>query len=149
MKNILLITSFLAAIFAAGCKPSTTDATTQQLDKAETATKDAARRMQDYTFEKRAEFVTAMQAQLADLNRSLDELSARIEKSTDAVKAEAKPKLAALRDQAARLDKQLGTIADATPSTWDGIKADAQKAYDSLKADFAQSRQWVSDKIAP
>ena len=149
MKNTLLVTSLLAVVISTGCKPSTKEATARQLDKAQAATKEAVQEMRDYTFEQKAEFVSAMQAQLADLNRNLDEVSARIEKSSDAVKANAKPKLAALRVQAAQLDKKLGEIANSTPSTWDNIKADAQKGYSALKDGVKESRQWVSDKIAP
>jgi phage host-nuclease inhibitor protein Gam len=149
MKNALLIASFAAAISLTACKPSTTTTASNQLDKAEAATKDVAQHVQDYTFEQRTAFVTTMQAQLADLTRTVDEVSAKVEKSSDAVQAEAKPKIAALREQVAQLTKQLGTIADATPSTWDSIKADAQKAYANLKDGVTQSRQWLSDKIAP
>ena len=149
MKNLLLTISLLGAVLAAGCKPSTTDTTAQQLDKAQAATKDAANQIRDYTYEQKAEFVAAMQSQLADLNRSLDEISARIEKSGAAVQADAEPKLVALRGQATQLGKQLAKIADATPSTWSVIKADSEKAYAALKDGVAQSRQWISDKVAP
>lgn len=149
MKNILLITSFLAAAFAAGCKPSTNETTAQQLDKAQAETKAAARQIRDYTFAQKAEFVTTMQAQLAALNRDLDELSAKIEKSSETARAEAKPKLAALRDQAAQLNKRLDDVTNATESTWGTVKTDFEKAYAALKDGFTQSRQWVSDKIAP
>ena len=64
--------------------------------------------MKDYTFAQKAEFTEKMQGQLAEINKDLDQLAAKIEKSSDAVKAEAKPKLQALRDQAAKLNKQLG-----------------------------------------
>ena len=150
MKNNLLIASFAAAISLTACKPSTTTATaSDQVDKAVAATKAVAQQVQDYTYEQRTAFVTTMQAQLADLTRNLDELSAKVEKSSDAVKAEAQPKIAALREKVAALTKQLGGIADATPSTWDGIKADAQRAYAGVKDGVTQSRQWLSDKIAP
>jgi hypothetical protein len=43
----------------------------------------------------------------------------------------------------------LQNVRNATESTWDSVKATSKKAFDSLKAGFQQSRQWVSDKIAP
>ena len=79
----------------------------------------------------------------------LDQLQAKVDKSSDAFQAEAKPKLQALRDQADQLKKQLDATGNATESTWDSVKSATQKAYDSLKDGFNQSRQWVSDKIAP
>ena len=148
MKNKILVIILLSiAAFAVGCNKEQT--TTQQIEKVKTETKQAAQDMKDYTFAQKAEFVAAMQVQLDALNKDLDQLSAKIESSSDAVKAEAKPKLQALRDQAAQLNKQLDDAKNATESTWDSVKAGFQKAYDATKDGFNQARQWVSDKIAP
>ena len=84
---------------------------------------------------------------LTHINRDLDQLSAKVEKASDAAKAEAKPKLQALRDQAAKLN--LDEAKNATESAWDDAKAGTKKAYDGLKDGFQQARQWVGDKIAP
>ena len=105
--------------------------------------------MKNYTFAQKAAFVETMQAQLAALNRDLDQLSAKVEKSGDAIKAEAKPKLQVLRDQLAQLNKQLDEARNDTESTWDSVKGGFKKAYEESKEGFQQARQWVSDKIAP
>jgi len=105
--------------------------------------------MKDYTFAQKDEFVKAMQIQLTALDQDMDKLSAKIDSGTDAVKAEAKPKLQALRDQSTQLHQQLAAAQNATDSTWDSVKAGFSKAYDSTKDGFNQARQWVSDKIAP
>ena len=107
MKNKTLVITLLSiAAFAVGCEKEQT--TSQQIEKVKTETKQAAQDMKDYTFAQKAEFVKTMQGQLDALNKDLDQLSAKIDSSSDAVKAEAKPKLQALRDQAAQLNKQLG-----------------------------------------
>jgi hypothetical protein len=148
MKNKTLLITFLsAATFAAGCDKEQT--TSQQMDNVQTETKQAAEDMKDYTFAQKAEFVKAMQAQLDNLNQDLDKLSAKIDSSSDAVKAEARPKLQALRDQSAQLHQQLADAQNATESTWDSVKAGSKKAYDALEASFTEARQWLSDKIAP
>ena len=148
MKNKTLVITILSiAAFAVGCNKEQT--TSQQLDKVQAETKQAAQDMKDYTFAQKAEFVKTMQGQLDALNKDLDQLDAQIAKSSDAVKAEAKPKLQALRDQAAQLNKQLDEAKNATESTWDSVKAGFQKAYEATKDGFNQARQWVSDKIAP
>ena len=150
MKNTLLAITFLAsAAFTVGCKPSDNNSTSQQLDKVKAESKADAQEMKDYAYTQKAEFVTAMQGQSDALNKDIDELSAKIDKSSDAVKADAKPKLQALRDEAARLNTQLDEAKNATESTWDGVKTGSKKAYDGLKDDFQQARQWASDKIAP
>jgi cytochrome c556 len=145
-KN-LLITLLAVSAFAVGCNKEQT--TSQQLDKVQADTKQAAQDMKDYTYAQKAEFVEKMQGQLAALNRDLDQLSAKVESASDAVKAEAKPKLQALRDQTAQLNKQLDEAKNATESTWDSVKDGFKKAYEASKDGFQQARQWVSDKIAP
>jgi chromosome segregation ATPase len=147
MNKTWLLTLLSAAAFAVGCEKEQT--TSQQIEKVKTETKQAAQDMKVYTFAQKDEFVKAMQAQLTALNEDLDKLSAKIDSSSDAVKAEAKPKLQVLRDQAAKLNQQLVDARNATESTWDDVKAGSQKAFDSLKDGFNQARQWVSDKIAP
>jgi len=149
-SKTLVITLLSIGAFAVGCdKQDATAPTSQQIEKVNTETKQAAQDMKDYTFAQKAEFVTAMQAQLDALNKDLDQLSAKIDKSSDAVKAEAKPKLQALRDQVTQLNKQLDDAKNATESTWDSVKSGFSKAYDATKDGFNQARQWVSDKIAP
>ena len=157
MKNQTLLMTFLAvAAFSVGCKPSdektaasSSDTTAQQMDKLKNETKEAAQDMKDYAYAQKAEFVEKMNGQMAEINKDLDTLSAKIEKSNDAAKAEAKPKLEALRAQAAKLNKQLDEAKGATESTWNDVKAGFKKGYEALKDGFQQTRQWLSDKIAP
>jgi len=145
-KNILIALLAVSA-FVVGCNKEQT--TSQQIDKVQAETEQAAQDMKDYTYAQKAEFVETMQAQLAELNRDLDQLAAKVEKSSDAVKAEAQPKLQALRDQMAQLNKQLDEAKNATESTWDTVKGGIKKGYEASEEGFQQARQWVSDKIAP
>ena len=148
MKHKTLLLTFLSvAAFTVSCDKSQT--TSQQLDQVQEKATEAAQDMKDYTFAQKAEFVEKMQGQLTELNRDLDQLAAKIEKSSDAVKAEAKPKLQALREQTAQLNKQLEDVKNATESTWDSVKGGFKKGYEASKEGFNQARQWVSDKIAP
>jgi cytochrome c556 len=148
MKHKILLLTFLSvAAFTAGCERAQT--TSEQLDRVQEKTTDAAQDMEDYSFAQKAEFTSKMKSQLAEINRDLDQLAAKIEKSSDAVKAEAEPKLQTLREQAAQLGKQIDEAGNATESTWDSVKAGSKKAYEGLKDGFDQARQWVSDKIAP
>ena len=97
MKDKTLILTCLAlTAIAAGCdKPETTP---RKLDQIQEKTAAAAQDMKDYAYAQKAEFTARMQTQLAEINRDLDELAAKIEKSSDEIKAEAQPKLQALRD---------------------------------------------------
>jgi chromosome segregation ATPase len=146
-KTLLAFTLFAIAAFAAACNKEPT--ASQQLDNVKAETKEAAQDMKDYTYAEKDAFVKQMQAQLTALDQDMNRLAAKIESSSDAVKADAKPKLQALRDQETQLNKQLDAASNATESTWDTVKNGARKSYDSLKDGFNQSRQWISDKIAP
>ena len=149
MKNTTWVNTVLAiaVLSAVGCNKE--QSTAQQMDKVQTETKQVAVDMKDYTYAQKDEFVKDMQVQLDALNKDLDQLSTKIDSSSDAVKAEAKPKLQALRDQSAQLNNQLDQARNATESTWDSVKAGFQKAYDATKGGINSARQWVSDKIAP
>lgn len=146
-NNALLVTFLSLAAFAMGCDKQ--NSTSQQIDKVQTETKEAAQDMKDYTYAQKDEFVKTMQTQLAALNQDIDTLSTKIDGSSDAIKADAKPKLQALRDQAAKLNDQLADVRNATESTWDGVKADSKKAYAALANGVTEARQWISDKVAP
>ncbi|HLH53065.1 MAG TPA: hypothetical protein VKY92_05560 [Verrucomicrobiae bacterium] len=148
MKNTILVLTLLSvAVFTVACNKEQT--TSEQLDKAQAATKQAAQDMKDYTYAQKSAFVETMQGQLGALNRDLDQLSAKVEASSDSVKVEAKPKLQALRDQTAQLNKRLDEVKNATESTWDSVKDGFKKAYESSKDGFTQARQWASNKVAP
>jgi chromosome segregation ATPase len=142
-----MITFLSAAAFTFGCKKEET--TSQQLNKVQAKTEEVAQEMKDYSYAQKTQFVEKMQGQLAALNRDVEQLAAKIEKSSDAVKAEAKTKLQALRDQTGQLNKRLDEVKNATESTWDTVKTGFKKAYESSKDGFQQARQWVSDKVAP
>lgn len=152
MKHIYIIIALLAALISIGCSASAdksnSKAIEKQMSNAQETAKKATSDLMSYSYEKKAEFVNAMENQWDDLETHIEELSAKVEKSSDKVKAEAKPKLAALREQSTKLKKQITEVAEATPSTWDGIKADSSKAYAALKDSLAQSRQWLANLIS-
>jgi peptidoglycan hydrolase CwlO-like protein len=105
--------------------------------------------MKDYTYAQKDAFVAKMQPKLDALKKDIDQLSAKIESSSDKVKAEAKPKLDALRGQHAQLNAQLEKVKSASESTWESVKKGFNSAYDSSKDGINKARQWLSEKIAP
>jgi cytochrome c556 len=155
MNKKYIISALITTIITVGCSPSKDTAETEKeavtklIEKTQTAAKDSAMDLKAYTYEQKNEFVDAMKKQVATLETNIQELSTMIEKSSEEVKAEAKPKLAALREQSLLLSKQIEKIDQSTPSTWENIKSQTQQAYGSLKDSFNQARQWVSDKIEP
>ena len=121
----LIIALLSITVIAVGCKPAEEQsgvknqaATTEQIDKLKTETKEATQETKDYAYAQKAEFVATTQSQLNDINRDLDQLSAKVERSSDAVKAEAKPKVQALREKADKLNKQLVALPVYALSIW-------------------------------
>jgi DNA anti-recombination protein RmuC len=152
-KNIGLAFALLsAAALAAGCNKSGDESSrsvSEQMDNVKKETKEDAQNIKDYAYAEKAEFVAKMQTHLADINRELDEISVKIEKSSDTVKAEAKPKMQALREQAKDLGKQLDDVKASSESNWNDVKAGFKKGYADFSDGVNKARQWVSDKIAP
>ena len=151
-----VIAALAVAALVVGCEPSakptgteTRDATTQRLDQAKQDAKVLQKDIKDYAYAEKAEFVASMQSELDGIQRELDQLEARLAKANDAVRAETKPKLQALRDQTAKLAAKLDEARNATESTWGDVKAGFKQGYAELKDGFQAARQWVSDKIAP
>jgi len=148
LKNkALALILFSTAVSISACDKKSTSS--EQLDAMQTKTADLAQDMRDYTFAERDEFVVKMRSQLADLNRDLDELAAKIKSSTAAVKADAQPRIDALREQSAHLNRQLDEATNTTASGWDKFKAEVRNTNEASKQDFKRARQWLSDKIAP
>jgi hypothetical protein len=155
IRSIACIVVLGAAVGAGGCetseaKPSAgvaTESAEQQQIKQEAT--EAIQAAKDYAYAKRAEFVKDMQEELATINRTLKELTAKVARSNKAAKADAEAKLQALRDTAAELNSQLENARNAQETAWRQVKADFQKSNDDLKQAVAQARGWLSDKIAP
>ncbi len=154
-RNLVIILLVVAAM-AAGCKPSAEtvandphESAGKQMEALKKDAQDTAKEANDYTFAQKADFTAAMQLRLAEFNRDLEKLTAKVESAGADAKAKAGPKLEALRGQLARLNKQLEGSKDATESTWGEVKAGFKTGCTEVKDGFQQARQWVSDKIAP
>lgn len=157
MKYISPFLSLFAALsllLAVGCKPATdespaADVTEREVSHTEAAVSDASHDWAAYTYQQKSQFIAKMEAELATLNRKIDELAVRVDQSSAEAKAAAAPRLDDLRKQALLLRTELDKVKDATASTWDKVKAGTSNTYDSLKDSFNDARQWMSDLLAP
>ena len=159
MRHTILVTAFLtAATLAMGCTskevkaavaPKPADPAAVHLDKAKAETKQAAQAMRDYAYAEKTEFVDKMKKELVSTQEELDWLSAKVESAGGAVKTDAKARLDAVREKWAQAKKQLDRAETATASDWDDVKSGFKQSYADLQDSSAQTRQWLSDKIAP
>jgi hypothetical protein len=139
-------------VAASGCGSSPDDKDKvpfEQSPKGQADAKQVSQDKVDYAYAQRADYVKDMKAKIAAMSLEADNLSATVEKGNDAVKADAKPKLQALRDQITKLNAELDAVPSATESTWDDVKSGFNKGYISLKDGIVSARQWVSEKIKP
>jgi hypothetical protein len=135
------------ATSAAG--PERSETVAEKRDRAKAETKEAAHGIQDYAYAQKAEFSHKMKEELAKIQKELDRLSAKVDSSSGAARADAKAKLKVVRKKWAQAKKRLDRAESATESTWDDAKDGFRKSYDELKVSFEKARQWLSDKIAP
>jgi hypothetical protein len=145
---MLVITFPLVAAFAVGCGPGQGESAVAR-DRARTETEEAAHAMQDYAYAQKVEFVDEMRKELVDIQEELDRLSAKVERSSGAAKAEARTQLDAVREKWAQAKKQLDQAESATESTWDDVMGAFKKSYGELEDAIVKTRQWLSDKIEP
>ena len=158
-RTPLVISLFSAAAFAVtvGCQkeadvPAADSASRDaaaQLDKVKQETKEAIDATKDYAYAQKAEYAAKIRAELVELNKELDQLSAKVESSSASAKAEAKAKLQDVRDRVARLSDKLDNVQNATESTWEEVKSGVKNGYEEVKDSFKQFRSWLSEKIAP
>ncbi|MFA6034168.1 MAG: hypothetical protein WC889_14815 [Myxococcota bacterium] len=146
MRHKLLIVTFLcAAAVAPGCSYANGNkSVAPQLDGAV-----KAQESQEFAFRHKAEFVEKMKKELAELQKQLDRLSARVDRSTDTAKADAKAKLEEVREKMVLTRNILTQAEHATEETWEDVKAGITKTFGEMKHSYTDTRQWLSDKIAP
>ena len=136
-----------SVVVVSGCEKKQT--ASQQLDKVQEKSAEVAKDIKEYSYSQRDEFVKIERKHLFSLNRDLDDLAARVERSSVAVKSEAEPRITSLRERTARLNKRLDEAASATESSWDQFKSDVHATYTASTEELNKARQWLSEKIAP
>ncbi|HEX4343445.1 MAG TPA: hypothetical protein VH255_08640, partial [Verrucomicrobiae bacterium] len=98
---------------------------------------------------RKEDVIATMRVDLDRLKAQMNVLGAKIQSGSETVKAEAQPKLEALREKIADLDQQLDKAKDASASKWDEFKAGFEKSSADVKNSLSEARDWVSEKISP
>jgi gas vesicle protein len=154
----LIVTFLLVTGLAMGCTatdessasgPQQPGTLTAQRDKAITESKEAADAIQDYAYAKKAEFVGQMKNELVEIQKEVEWLAAKIDRTSGAVRAEAKVTLDAVRGKLVQAKERLDQAETAAESTWNDVQGRLKKSHGELKDSVASARQWLSDKIEP
>jgi hypothetical protein len=159
MRHLLIVVPFfIVAALVPSCQSTTAksaaetkrqEAAALQLGKAKAATAEAAKAMEDYAYTQKTEFVAEMNKGLVATQEELDRIAGKVENATGAAKADAKAQLQAARDKWSQTKQQLNQVQNATESTWNDMKTKFKDSYTVLKSSVDETRQWLSDKIAP
>jgi predicted nucleic acid-binding Zn-ribbon protein len=103
----------------------------------------------DYSYSQKNDYVAKLKSQMADINKQIDNLSDKVANASADARAQASPRLEALKAKARNLDVQIDKVQNASESTWDEVKMNSKKAFSDMKDGFRDARQWLSEKIAP
>jgi peptidoglycan hydrolase CwlO-like protein len=156
MTHPILFSTLLATGLTAACASADSASGQKQAgtapahgDSAKAEVKDAGHAWGDYAYAQKDKFVDEMKKEMATIHQDMDRLSAKVDKSTGTAKVDAKAKLDAVREKWAHAKKHLDRAEAATESDWGIVKGDFEKSYSEMKDSFDNTRQWLSDKIAP
>jgi len=120
-----------------------------KLDQDKKDKDEAIKETMDYTYRQRVEFIDSMNKELAEIQKDLDQLSEKAEKTKSEAKADAKIKLDALRQEMELTKKHIKETENSDEQTWEDVKKGFRKANADMKKSFENTRQWLSDKIEP
>lgn len=150
MKHtILAIACLLTGLLMIGCPSRQDEAAEAQRDLAKSELKQAVMAARGDAYAQKAEFVSEMQRELAGIREEMDRLSAKVEAANHEAKADAQQALAGIREKWTEANRELDRAETATESTWSDVKARFKKSHAELKDSFNETRQWLSEKIAP
>jgi peptidoglycan hydrolase CwlO-like protein len=121
----------------------------QRLKEAKDSTLKAAHAVEKYGYARKEQFVGAMNRELADIQSEIDKVSAEIESTSGAAKAEAQEKLKVLRRKWSEARGELDRAGNATEEAWEDVEDNFNKRRGELKTDFNEFRVWMAEKIAP
>jgi hypothetical protein len=102
--------------------------------------------VKDYSYAQKDDYFKAMQTELDELNQTLAQLSAKIQRGSDATKAAAQPKLDSVQLQINQLSDALDSAKSATESIWGDAKASVQRANDNALETLHNVSQWVDQQ---
>ncbi len=103
---------------------------------------------QDYTYDKKDEYVAKARADLDALDQKIGELSDRAAQATESAKEDAQVKLQDVHNKRAALDDKLNNVKNSTEADWNDAKTAFNNSYNEVQNTIKQTWQWLSDKLS-
>ncbi len=151
----LATTVLLAGGISAGCPSNDERPIQEETDEPASAVQtregveEMPRRVRDYSYAQKDQFVVDMNEELAAIQARLERLSNDVSTWRRDAKADAARNLESTHERWARAKLRLDAAKTADETTWDDVKSNFADAYESLEESVEDSRRWVSEEIAP
>lgn len=136
MRTVALAATALLLAVTSGCGDRERGQLGSAVDSAVTPatepvqeTGGAAEGPRTFGFEQRQEFAQSVRAQLADLDRQIEELAAQAKSTGGSVSDRA---LANIRASRRELDRNLGRVDNATADNWEAIRGAVDQGVENL-----------------
>jgi len=139
-KTIFIALLFFGAFMACGSKENKPAVDLKGIE---------AGKIQDFAYGQKDEFIKIQQAELNKMNMDIKEFETKVGIIKKDERSAANEKIKGIKQNTAKLIRQIGKVKNATESTWDSVKVDFNKDISEVKGSIEQMRTWMSAKIAP
>jgi TolA-binding protein len=144
---MIVLISFLSLAFLFACsdqKKSEKPKTKATHEDVKKDTNEAMNTVQNYTQQKKEEYLRQMNAKLEELENKIKELQNKAESKTSGLKEESKAKfnqsMEALNKEKQEAAEKLEELKSASGETWNDIKSGADSAMDQLSKTYEKVR---------
>jgi len=142
MKCSVCLNTVLLAGLAVSC-------TRTDLRESSLENKQGAVLAPENSYAQKTVYIDQMKRDMSDIQKDMDDLSAQVEKTNDAARADAKVKLEALRQKWEQAKNRLDQAENSTEVAWSDTRVGFRTAYSDLQDSIKNMRQWLSDKLEP
>lgn len=120
------------------------EAAEAEVTAAREAAKIAAQDLEDFGYERRAEYLARVKRELNDSEIELNQLA-----RSGAAKADSEGRILTVRGRWTTAKEKLDAAGLASEATWSDAKKAIKQSRNDLKDAMATTRQWLSDQIEP
>jgi hypothetical protein len=103
--------------------------------------KESLQSIAGYPYDKKDAFVTSASSDVDAVDQKISELSDKVAKASDSVKASAQAKLQDLNAKRAVLGQKLDDVKNSTEANWNDVKIGFKNSYDDVKDSLKQTWQ--------
>ncbi len=103
--------------------------------------------MKDYTYAEKEKFEAALRQQTDNAKVEIDKLEASMDKLSAQAQADAKKRIAELKDESSKLDGMQQKVKDSTESGWHDLTTDVDAGLVKLNDGLKDTESWIKSKL--